>query len=356
MVTKQNQFSRSLINDAKMGAYYTDTQHCQWISNFLEFPEDEVCVLEPSIGDGTALFNVIPDSANMKVFAVELNREVAEKTRQNPRIEKLLMEDFLHVKISHNSFSFCFSNPPYGDSIVNERRVRLEKLFLEKLTMYLKKDAVLVYVVPYHLIVDDSGFLRTWITRYETKGIYKFHEKEFAKYHQIVLFGIKKTLAYEEDELTAILNKYSSIDKVPLLPKDYQGEKIPITPSHCSQIATFSTVAFDVMAAKEFLVNSPLNQLTEKLAQEEYTDNELNTPVLPLKKDLLYLLGVSGGGEGYAGDEDSGDLHLQRGVVKSIETETVEPSGEKNFIVRVNKSNKVSMTIIENNGQIRRLS
>lgn len=57
-IKKQSEFSRARHNEAKMGAYYTDPGHCRRIGKFLEFPEEEVCCLEPSIGDGEAVFAV----------------------------------------------------------------------------------------------------------------------------------------------------------------------------------------------------------------------------------------------------------------------------------------------------------
>ena len=54
-IKKQSSFSRSLANDAKLGAYYTDISMCRRISHLLRFPDGEVCCLEPSIGDGSAV-------------------------------------------------------------------------------------------------------------------------------------------------------------------------------------------------------------------------------------------------------------------------------------------------------------
>ena len=57
-VQKQNSFSRSMANDAKLGAYYTDKSVCAMIGRYLAFPEAHVNVLEPSVGDSSALFSV----------------------------------------------------------------------------------------------------------------------------------------------------------------------------------------------------------------------------------------------------------------------------------------------------------
>ena len=43
-VKKQNSFFQTRMNQAKLGAYYTDPAHCQWIAGLLDFPEnEEVC-------------------------------------------------------------------------------------------------------------------------------------------------------------------------------------------------------------------------------------------------------------------------------------------------------------------------
>ena len=58
MIRQQSTFSRTMDNMEKMGAYYTDIEHCIDISKQLKFPETEVSVLEPSIGDGSAVLAV----------------------------------------------------------------------------------------------------------------------------------------------------------------------------------------------------------------------------------------------------------------------------------------------------------
>ena len=50
-IRHESRFSRGLANHAKLGAYYTDVEHCMAMRKFLNFPqEEEVLCLEPSIG------------------------------------------------------------------------------------------------------------------------------------------------------------------------------------------------------------------------------------------------------------------------------------------------------------------
>lgn len=139
-VKKKSRFFQTRENVAKLGAYYTDPEHCRMIAKILDFPEEDVCCLEPSIGDANAVCIVTEKEKrqNIKIYGVDLNQKTADTTVLNPYVEECLWGDFLtDVIISHKAFSFCFSNPPYGD--LNE--TRQEILFLNKLLSYLTIDA-----------------------------------------------------------------------------------------------------------------------------------------------------------------------------------------------------------------------
>lgn len=71
MVKKQNNFSRLLGNNLRMGAYYTDLEMSRRIGYLFQFPDEEVCVLEPSAGDGEALKQALFEKRKSKIFAVE---------------------------------------------------------------------------------------------------------------------------------------------------------------------------------------------------------------------------------------------------------------------------------------------
>jgi hypothetical protein len=277
---------------------------------------------------------------------------------KNPDIEKILCADFLNgVKISHSVFSLCFSNPPYGTDYQSGTGLRIERLFLEKLTNYIKSEGVLVYVIPYSVFSEES-FLKIWCARYRTFGVYRFHEREFQKYKQVVAFGIKKVgLGYLRKEFEELYESVHKLDTIPLLPTEYDSSKIKIKPSSSENIEYFSTKDFNLTEARNNLFRSSLYKMSSsKLSQTEYSSCSLSSPPIKLKKDLMYLLAVSGGGEGMAGSEENGDLHLQRGNVKVVERSIAEQSDDGEVLYeRVTSSSSISMTILENNGKITRL-
>ena len=106
---KENSFFQNAQNMKKLGAYYTDVDHCRRIGNLFDFDQaEEICVLEPSIGDGQAVLTVTGGRENCKIFGVELNKDTfTEYLQENPKFTVVLNEDFLKgVKISNNKFSF----------------------------------------------------------------------------------------------------------------------------------------------------------------------------------------------------------------------------------------------------------
>lgn len=354
MIKKQSNFSRSLMNEKKMGAYYTDLEHCKWIGRFLNFPQDkEVCALEPSIGDAKAILTTIGDAQkNVKIYGIEINKKTYEVTKKNTSLT-VLNADFLNgVKISNHSFSYVFCNPPYVIN-ANTENERQEKSFIEKLYPYMKNQGVLVYIIPYSVFIQEN-FLNAWCKRFKTVHIFQFHEKEFKKYHQVVAFGIKKnSFGINLNEINDVLKK---IEHINILPINYSGEKIPIPGSNVSDITFFTTKEEDVEKSLEYLKFSGLHKFMEsKISIKPFEKSLLNQPVTELKADLKYLVAISGGGQGLAGDEENGDLHLQRGTVKRVEQSQITAVGDTDiFRNTVRECSSICMTIIENNGRITR--
>lgn len=349
---KQNNFSRSLINDAKMGSYFTDTNHCRRIGDLLAFPEEEVCVLEPSIGDGEGVLAVTRDCAARRIYGVELNSETFQETKKKNEF-CVIHEDFLRgVKISNRCFSLCFSNPPYGED--KENHERLEKLFMEKFFGYLTPGAVLAYVIPYYVLMDEK-FLKPFFARFHIKSVYKFDEREYKKFQQVVILATRReAIGFRREELEDYLPTIMDLDNIPHLPQEgtFTGDRLQVPPSEDSHIVYFTTLKFNAVEAAQHMKNSSLFSLIEKNAiTPTYLATELGHPAVPLKKDLLYLCAVSGGGQGLTGTQEMHDLHLQRGVAKVITENEVIQNGDKKTLIEKSFT-KIILSIIQNDGSI----
>lgn len=364
-IYQNSSFGRTEANLSKMGAYYTDISHCKDIGALLEFPkQEEVCVLEPSIGDGSAVIALTgaDKNPNVKIFGVELNDTTYEETCKNPYITSCIHADFVSgVKIQKNSFSFAFGNPPYIEERTDdgEGKVRLERLFLDRIISYLKVDGVLVWVIPYKCFVE-TGYLRLWHSNFLTEAVYRFRPSEYAKWHQIVVIGRKRPFKklLQNADLEQIrsdlhLEEVENLQEVPNAP----DKKIVVNASSEKDITTFTTIVFDSTAAYNFLggiIPKELDSVASRgIFQKSYVGNELLRPPIMPKKDTLYLLATSGYGSGLTGSVERKDLHLQRGVSKIVEIETPKTDeDEDHTVINVNTCSQIEVRVVENSGKI----
>lgn len=353
-IKKQSSFSRSLANDEKMGAYYTDIDMCRRISNLLKFPDGEVCCLEPAIGDGSAIAAVTNKTANekVKIFGVELNKKTYEEDKKNPQlINYIINADFLHgVKISHSAFSFCFSNPPYG---VDEDRRRLEVRFVEKIYPYLKSNAIFVVIIPRYVLMDES-FQRSYLARFTPVGAWRFDEEVYRQFKQICLIGVRKhSLGYLKDTLIQWQEVLEG--ELPYLPEVPVDKPLIIPVSKESAVEYFTTLEFDSESALRMLYNSPLLSVSmgKKIYAGAYSVTELGQPIVPLSPDMCYLVSSVGGGQGYAGSAEKRNLHLQRGKAVVAKTSIVEEDETGTRTVEKEKSaTQITLKVIEADGTI----
>lgn len=353
---KQSTFSQTLYNNAKKGAYFTNLEHCKALANFFDFSQAiEVCVLDPSIGDGSAVATIVDKENNphVKIFGVELDQERELLNRKSQNIDYSINADFINgVEITNNAFSFCFGNPPYGESLTNIDR--LEKAFLKKIIKYLKTNALLVWVVPYYVFLEDMNYAQILTNNFSIKAIGKFHESEFKKWQQVVIIARKKGKNVPDDEACEkVMNAMGDIDKVEEIPFDFQGKKLKVLPSKEDDIKVFSSSTFDHMRATEFLPISSLYDTAAKNLKPMDSILAIGAPPTEVKNDHLYLLAVSGYAKGIMGDPNQGDCHLQRGKVEMSKSVIAEQKEGSESIIQTTKTFAKSMlTIIENSGKI----
>lgn len=367
----ENNFHQRRMNDARMGAFYTDVNHCRDIYKMLQFSaEEETLVLEPSIGNAAAVKAVtgVEENSYIKIFGVELNDAVADAASEDPCMTSILKGDFLsEVIISNRVFSFCFANPPYRDvdNLEDERERfekadRIERQFLEKISNYMKAGGILVWVVPYS-VFHDSRHLSFWMQRFETLAAYKFRAEEFQKYKQIVVIGRRRQGTFSVyKEARESMERELLLEKLKDLPTEFnETQKISVPPSPLSDLKTFRTKSFDSDSAAQYLKE----HLAETEAMEKavgtvievpvYDTHRILRPPMPLKRANKAVLISCGIGSGLAG-EDGKDLHLQRGSVNEIEeSETVNVGGKK--ILKVRTRSVINLVLVENNGNIREL-
>lgn len=357
MIQKQSLFSRALYNEAKRGAYYTDVEHCRRIGKLFRFT-GEVCVLEPCIGDGKAVENLleyVEKGGPAYVFGVEIDEETFRQVKEEPAVEYCLSADFLtEVKITPKSFSFCFANPPYMATGEN-RGERMEQRFVNHIFGYMKSDGYLVLVISFPTICDEN-FSRELLSRFSCEGIWRFDEKEYEKFKQIVFIGRRRQhIGMFASEYRRFMNSLK-LEMIPFLPKETEepGIRYEVLESKSQNIDTFMETHFKAEQHFGLLTNSALyGMVGKRIFLSPYVAVEFGRPPLPLKTDLMYLAATAGGGQGIVGTEEDHDIHLQRGVAKVVGESSVEvrDDGER-MVEKLRTYTRISLNIIENDGTI----
>jgi len=150
------------------------------------------------------------------------------------------------------------------------------------------------------------------------------------------------------------------LEDYPYLPmcEEEVVEKYEVQPSKDADIEYFTRLVFDADEALERLMDSSLyGQMENDIFQQPYSGCDLSQPIVPVSKEISYLLAVSGGGQGLAGNEDDGTLHLQRGVARKVSEEEInyDEDMENPKSMTVMEYTKIKLNIIQNNGVITQL-
>lgn len=350
-VSKISSFTQTLHNQAKKGAYYTDTYHAELISNLVQFPDEdtEFTVLEPSIGDGSAVRAFVGNHSNGKIFGVELDRAAYEKINEEKSVDYVINADFLEgVRITNNSFSCCFCNPPYGEYM----QQRYESLFLKKLHNYLKTDGLLVFIVPAILPHADEKFCDNFTSMFNFLTAFRFHESEYRKYRQMVILGTKKKARSVNSEMRkTMFDLISDCENLELLPEKYEGAKIKVVPANEKDINIFSPTVVDEEDVLTFMKKSPLYSKLDNYRVGRLYD--IPRPPISPKKDHALLLASTGYTQGEIGEE--GQKHLQRGTIIPCTKEYYEDTEKGGVVKTVKEYTQTCFVIVENNGQIHRM-
>lgn len=357
--SNQSSFSRTLYNDAKLGAYYTDAGHTERMGRMIRLL-GETSVLEPCCGDASALAALlktaaVPDGKKVNTYGVEMQKSAADLASKT--MDRVLWADFLNgVKITKNAFSLCFTNPPYGEK--ESKTERLETDFIEAIYPLMAADGLMVAVLPFQ-VFKVSSFLRALCERFEfgKEDVYRFDDREYARFHQLAVFARRRQrLGYRAGEYEAAKEIFASENpEFPYLPKlSEEPQKLyRVKESFDEKIETFAPLQFDAEAASAGLSGSSLYRRMRQLTDNRvFHGLKLGNPPAPLKKDLLYLTAVAGGGQGKAGSVEDGTFHLQRGTVKPVTEVSYLTDGKGNVIGTEERTHsQITMNIIEPSGR-----
>lgn len=305
-----------LMNNVKMGYYPTDLAHVKMMRNALRFPESKVNIFDPCCGCGLAL-EALALGTDSVTYGTEIDE--ARGKEAETRLDRVGFGSFFHSRISSEVFHVLFLNPPYLN-VIGEGGVkaRSEKRFLVEGIHHLMPGGVLMYIVPYYRLTYD--ICRVLCDNFGSVSVYRFLDGEFAKFKQIVVFGIKKKKEDGSEEAEKLSQFAMLPERIPMI--DTLGTEIYSVPEVEKNVEVFKGANFNLGELQRQLAKSKsINMFFEK----SKIDAMEKRPLLPLSIGQVGLIGGSGLINGYI---DCDTPHVIKGrVIKEVKRRENEEEG-----------------------------
>src|SRR5262249_17880186 len=133
------------------------------------------------------------------VFAVELNaRRAAAIAEAHPNVRLLGPCSFEATRITRNSFSLIYLNPPFDDEFGGAGREEVS--FLRRSVDLLAPGGVLVLVCPVSQVYGRWEMCELIDTWFEDVELYLFPD-EFRRFNECVVFGKRRKTALPEAQV-----------------------------------------------------------------------------------------------------------------------------------------------------------
>jgi hypothetical protein len=320
-----------IASQSQGGFYATPPEEIALICNRLKVKKgSSINMLDPCCGEGEALKqmgdHLITLNANPLMYGVELEENRAEAAKQ--LLNKVVKGGYETLRASNEVFSFMWLNPPY-DLARNGNRMELN--FLRDLTApnkYLQPGGLLGFCIPHHVLADCAQLLAY---RFEDIRVYRFTDKNFPVFKQIVVFGYRMKGRGDPEKLKVMKERLITIgecspEDLPSLDAD-DGVTYSV-PESAGEVKLFRGYLLDPIEVAMDIEKSSVWSDFENLLLPANLRNEakLKSPVLPLKPAHMATAIAAGAVGGNMTD------HILVGITdKKVETSTQHEENENSF-------------------------
>lgn len=313
----------------KAGYYPTPPEEVACICRRLkpEDPQGEVNALDPCCGEGVALREMGKAlGARVTTYGIELEETRAREAKKN--LDRVIHSAYEDAEVTPFAFSFMWLNPPYTE-LGNKERA--EVVFLRDLTApersKLQPGGLLGYCIPAYVLKDAAALLAV---RFEYISVYRFTNKNYPTYKQIVVFAYKRAKANHRPQEEAERLKWLSAHPEKLPPLDEgDGVVFAVPPSRC-EVKVFRGSFLEPEEAVEAVKSSPVWEEVEALIPSPKA-LRLRSPVLPLKPAHIAIAIAAGAVGGNMG------THLLVGKTEKVVDTTVIPDEKRTVEVQTER-------------------
>ena len=281
-----------------LGFYPLPLSEAARLRNFLRFPRGEFSAVDPCVGDGAA-FQKLFERTQSILYGIELDALRTEQARQ--RNIAVLQGDALETRCPVESCSVLYLNPPYDFEIGCSGNRRFEEVFLHHTYRWLKRQGVLIFVIPQRQLERCSSLLAEHFTDIR---VYRLTAPESVRYHQIVVFATRRNARQNlnDQQLRATathLTALSGSGDLPVLP-DKPDARYSIPPSDPVQLS-YRGLRWDEV--EDVLLQSSAYQQARRLLVRQPMIVR-GRPVTQLHGGHVALLAASGALNGVFGSGD----------------------------------------------------
>ena len=292
----------------RMGYFPLPEAEARRMRQHLIFPASSFTALDPCAGEGEALA-VITEGTRGQRCGIELDAYRAEEARQ--RLDPVIYGDCFDVECKVESFSCALVNPPYDDAPDGDGvGQRVETLFLQHTSRWLKAGGILILVVP---VAQVAVCGNTLSVQFRDAEVYRLSEPECVQYKQVVVFAVRRTRRererLQEREISGWRLEYGrksrSFDALPVLTD--QPQRVYAVPEADPVELVHRGLPLDEI--EDLLPHSPAYRQARRILFAPGS-REKGRPLTPLHQGHVALLATSGLLDGNFGE---GDLrHLAR--------------------------------------------
>jgi len=287
--------------------------------------EGLIRVIDPCAGEGTAI-SLISGHLEAYDYGIEIDLERGEKAKN--KLTKCLVTDYQNTHISRKSFSLLWLNPPYDWAARNddiEKSERYERTFLRDCVPYLCKKGILVYLIPQKRL--EGHIARMLSYRFQDIKIFRFPEKEYQSFKQVVIFGVLKKKPEKDNSTADYLKKCGKLETdVIYLPKE---------PCFNYEAPVLASNTKFIFKSKDINPEELSEEILEHGLFEQFRDittplimGEKIRPVMPLRHGHLAQILACGLMNGVVWDKNKSNPLLVKGITKKEVKHTVESNGE----------------------------
>ncbi len=326
----------------KLGFFPLATAEAERLRNCLMFAP-EFSAVDPCVGNGVA-FTRLLEGAQAHRYGIEIDANRAEQAR-DLGIETL-HANTMDVRGPAESISLLYLNPPYDLEVGQTNNQRLELVFLEYTSRWLKPGGVLVLVIPQPQLKSCA---RTLSEHFADLTVFRLSEPACVQYRQIAVIGTRlKRHQYLGD--SALLESQRWLEMLALkadLPILTDGQTTRyVVPASGPVLLTNTGIPLDEV--EDLLLGSAAYRQASRVLLPRQRDVR-GRPLTPLHGGHVGLLCTAGMLNGVFGEGEDRHIAHWRSVKFTDHWEEKEEDGTKILHDRERFSHE--LTLVFSNGR-----